>query len=257
MPEHLILRLETPLMAFGDTMIDATGPTHDLPIVSAITGLIANALGWRRGKRECHQRLQDRIVVGARLDRPGTELRDYQTARLFEDEVGWTTRGQPEGRKKSPSYKWGGSGRKELTHQRFRFYRSDALVTIALRLEPASEAPDLDAVASALDMPARPLFIGRKPCLPSTPILAGRADAASTYDALRRWPLEATSSGTTSIKLIVPRGEAATDDLRQSVRIADRRNWISGVHTGESDMSIVSIDVAQFAPAGAKPEVAT
>ena len=43
MPDHLILQLEAPLMSFGDTMIDATGPTRDLPILSAVTGLIANA----------------------------------------------------------------------------------------------------------------------------------------------------------------------------------------------------------------------
>ena len=49
MPEHLILRLEAPLMAFGATMIDANGPTHELPLRSMIAGLIANALGWQRG----------------------------------------------------------------------------------------------------------------------------------------------------------------------------------------------------------------
>ena len=102
MPKHLILRLEAPLMAFGGTMIDANGPTRDLPIVSMVTGLIANALGWHRAQREQHRDLQRRIVMGARLDRPGSELRDFQTALLFEDEKGWTTLGAPEDREKSP-----------------------------------------------------------------------------------------------------------------------------------------------------------
>ena len=69
-------------MAFGGTMIDANGPTLDLPIRSMVTGLIANALGWHRGERDRHQSLQDRLVMGARLDRPGTAVRDFQTAQL-------------------------------------------------------------------------------------------------------------------------------------------------------------------------------
>jgi CRISPR system Cascade subunit CasD len=235
-------------MAFGDTMIDATGPTRDLPIVSAITGLIANALGWQRGQRELHQRLQDRLVVGARLDRPGTELRDFQTAQLAKSDEGWTTFGRPEGRA-------GGDNTYNSPHIRERFYRADAIVTIALRLEPADDEPDLDAIASALHIPARPLFIGRKPCLPSTPILAGRIDAASTINALRQWPLAADAVAY-PIKVVVPRGRALSGDNQQQVRVADRRNWISGVHAGESDASVIMLNAEEFAHEQPKPEVA-
>jgi CRISPR system Cascade subunit CasD len=235
-------------MAFGDTMIDATGPTRDLPIVSAITGLVANALGWRRGQRELHQRLQDRLVVGARLDRPGTELRDFQSAQLAKSDEGWTTLGRPEGRA-------GGANTYDAPHIRERFYRADAVVTIALKLEPADDQPDLDAIASALNTPARPLFIGRKPCLPSTPILAGRIDAASTFNALRQWPLAAGALAS-SIKVVVPREEASLGDIQQQVRVADRRNWISGVHAGESDASIIMLNADDFAHEQPEPEVA-
>src|SRR5262245_4242731 len=156
MPRHLILRLEAPLMAFGGTMIDANGPTRDLPIVSMVTGLIANALGWHRAQRELHRDLQGRIVMGARLDRPGSELRDFQTAQLGANDKGWTTRGEPEGRA-------GGANTYNSPHIRKRHYRADAFVTIAFRLEPADQHPTLDEVAAALAEPARPLFIGRKP----------------------------------------------------------------------------------------------
>lgn len=78
MPQHLILTLEAPLMSFGGAMIDANGPTLDLPIRSMVTGLIANALGWHRVERNRHQSLQDRLVMGARLDRPGIAVRDFQ-----------------------------------------------------------------------------------------------------------------------------------------------------------------------------------
>jgi CRISPR system Cascade subunit CasD len=239
MPDHLILQLEAPLMSFGDTMIDATGPTRDLPILSAVTGLIANALGWRRGERERHQTLQERLVMGARLDRPGTELRDFQTAQLAKSDEGWTTHGRPEGRA-------GGANTYNSPHIRERFYRADALVNVAMRLEPAADAPDLDAIEAALEMPARPLFIGRKPCLPSTPIKAGRIDAATTLDALKRWPLAESSGNAKVVRLIIPARDMAAPYGSRPIRVADQRNWISGVHAGESELCLLHIERTQF-----------
>jgi CRISPR-associated protein Cas5/CasD subtype I-E len=131
----LLMRLEAPLMAFGREMVDATGPTREDPDVSMLTGLLANALGYRRSEAARHQALQDRLRIASRLDRPGVELLDYQIAVLFEDEEGWTTRGAPEGRKNSPSYKANSAGRKQLSHQRFRYYRADAALTVALPLD--------------------------------------------------------------------------------------------------------------------------
>ena len=57
-------------------------------------------------------------------------------------------------------------------------------VTVALRLEPDGEEPTLDDLAQALQEPARPLFIGRKPCLPSTPLYRETVDAGSALAAL-------------------------------------------------------------------------
>ena len=45
---HLVLRLEAPLMAFGGETIDNLGIIRPFPAASMITGLFANALGWRR-----------------------------------------------------------------------------------------------------------------------------------------------------------------------------------------------------------------
>ena len=44
--EHLILRLEAPLMAFGGETIDNLGVVRRFPSASMLTGLLANALGW-------------------------------------------------------------------------------------------------------------------------------------------------------------------------------------------------------------------
>ena len=65
-----------------------------------LTGLLANALGWRRVEVERHQRLQDRLVFAARIDREphgGARLTDFQSVAINNSEQGWTTRGYPEG----------------------------------------------------------------------------------------------------------------------------------------------------------------
>ena len=95
--QHLIMRLEAPLMSFGGETIDNLGVIRRFPSASMLTGLLANALGWRRIEAQRHQDLQARLVFAARIDRePAGELRmtDFQSAAINNTEQGWTTRGQ-------------------------------------------------------------------------------------------------------------------------------------------------------------------
>ncbi|WP_018988395.1 type I-E CRISPR-associated protein Cas5/CasD [Aromatoleum toluclasticum] len=228
MARHLLLRLEAPLMAFGGETIDNLGVIRDFPAQSMFTGLIANALGWRREDAAEHDRLQARLVFGARLDRPGARLRDYQTARLGMNDRGWTTSGEPEGREPSPSYRPDQTGEKVLTLQRYRDHHADAAVMVALRLEPADEAPTLEMVADALQRPARPLFLGRKPCLPASPLFAGWCDAPDLLTALQKAAPLATNAHP---RVLWPAGEGELHGSRQ-LDVCDERNWTSGVHGG-------------------------
>jgi CRISPR system Cascade subunit CasD len=180
MPRHLLLRLEAPLMAFGGETIDNFGVIRDFPALSMITGLLANALGWRREDSARHDRLQERLVMGARIEHPGTRLQDNQNARLAKDDTGWTTWG--------PGRRAGGAATYDSPHRRFRDYHADRSLLVALRLDPADEPPTLDDLASALDRPARPLFIGRKPCLPSRRLFAGWQDGDDILNVLQSVP---------------------------------------------------------------------
>ena len=88
-------------MSFGGEAIDNLGVIRPFPAISMLTGLLANALGWRRVERQRHQDLQDRIVFAARIDREphgGLRMTDFQTAKLRANDKGWTTRGTPEER---------------------------------------------------------------------------------------------------------------------------------------------------------------
>lgn len=237
MIRHLLLRLEAPIAAFGGETIDNFGVIRDFPALSMITGLLANALGWRRQEDDRHNRLQQRLLMGARIERKGERLTDFQTAQLGAKDMGWTTLGVPEARQ-------GGANSYNSPHLRYRDYHADPAVLVALRLAPAEESPTLDDLAEALNRPARPLFVGRKPCLPSHRLFFGweegenllqvllNAPAVSdTHDSV--WPLQwADGEGT------LP-GDRVVD-------LCDERNWTSGVHGGWRP-----VRQATFNPAGA------
>lgn len=113
---------------------------------------------------------------------------------------------------------------------RYRDYNADLDVLVALRLSPPEQFPTLDDLADALDHPARPLFIGRKSCLPSKRIFAGWIEADSVLQALQLAPQSGIDRAQ-SFRMQWPDGEGnlAGDRL---IDLCDERNWTSGVHGG-------------------------
>ena len=239
---HLILHLESPLMSFGGETIDNLGVIRRFPSASMVTGLLANALGWRRIERERHQRLQDRLVFASRIDREpagGLRMTDYQTVKMGDTVdlfvrnrhwvIGWTTRGTPDERAGA----LGAAGSGPFTHLRYRDYFADMSVTVALRLQPDSEEPTLDDLARALQEPARPLFIGRKPCLPSAPLYRETVDADSALAALVAVPVDLERDPQETVRVTWPDGEGNDEILpHNTYMLTDQRNWVSGLHGG-------------------------
>jgi CRISPR system Cascade subunit CasD len=222
MARHLLIRLQAPLIAFGGETIDNYGVIRDFPALSMMTGLMANALGWDRGDDSLHKRLQDRIVMGARLDADGERLVDFQTAQLQANDKGWTTRGVAEERA-------GGPGTYASPHLRYRHYHADMNVLVALRLHPAEESPTLDDLAAALDKPVRPLFVGRKNCLPTDRLMAGWVEADNMLRALQL----AEPLLSHNVRAQWPDGEGRLPAQQdRTLDVCDERNWTSGVHGG-------------------------
>ena len=166
--DFAILRFEAPLMSFGGPVTSADyRPTGRFPRLSMITGMLANALGYDQSEFKRHQELQDRISYAVREDVEGQVIEDFHTVRLNPDDDhdvdphrmnpdkrGWTTWSVVDDRNEH----------KNITSE--REYLADAAYTIALRVCAATASEVLEAFRQ----PSRPLYIGRKCCLPSAPL---------------------------------------------------------------------------------------
>jgi len=238
----LILRLQAPWMSFGGVIVDHHGFIDRFPGTAMLTGLIGNALGWDHADAERLQALQARIAFAARWDEPPREVVDYQTVALGDpkmigyapwpegrqtpkDPGGWTTHGTIEHRKGGPDAKFG-------THIRYRHYWEDGLLTLALAVA-GEEYPSLSDIQQALRQPARPLFLGRKCCLPSRPLLDPNTpvvEARDVLDALQRvprWARDGTMHPRASepMEAIWPDFIGLNGVKGRKERVSDLRDW--------------------------------
>ena len=233
----LLLRLEAPLMAFGGPVVDAIGPTRRFPGQAQVAGLLGNALGYRHGDAALLDALQARLRLASALIRPGELLRDFQTVFLGRPHLvgtGWTTRGRVEKR--------GGASSRE-THIRERWYMADAMALLAVTLAPEGE-PGLDDLARALDHPARPLFIGRKPCLPASPINMGIVDAVDAADALRQGAARLAARKPVEVEVEIDARLADDQPTGITDTLIDGRDWRNQMHTGARAVHRRTLDLA-------------
>jgi len=214
-----ILRFEAPMMSFGAPIVSEEGRIQPYPALSMMTGLLANALGYDRSEAEKHERLQQGLSYAVREDVPGEKIVDYQTADLGQphlqakgkrDSVAWTTWGHLDQR---------GSGNTDTTNIRHREYWADAQYAVALHVDGMSA----DEVREALVRPERPLFIGRKPCLPSGRLFLTSVEAESLTEALQN-------------PKTIPDGVMPRRLWRESddgTPVTDARDWTNQIHVGE------------------------
>lgn len=236
--EVLILRFDAPLMSFGSVVVDQNNPTWRFPGRSMLAGLLGNALGWDHRDTAKLQALQDRLRFVARWDAEPEPLTEYQTVDLgqsFLVDTGWTTRGQREDRK-------GGSAATG-THQRWRDHWANGVATVALALD-GDGTPTLDDLEAALRRPARPLFLGRKPCLPAAPILRGRRMAEGVKAALAAEPLAEIGPRRrpAHITALWPLDEGAGAGTEERY---DRRDWANNIHRGSERYAVGMLEVTK------------
>ncbi len=233
MADFLILRFYAPLISFGGVAVDAINPTMAFPAKSLVTGLIANALGFDHSEYEKIETLQQNVIYGVLAKNQGHEIRDYQTVDLGQDfliDTGWTTWGQLIKRK--------GANGKNI-HIRKRYYLADADYFVALGIETNCKLLTLDNIHKALLKPARPLFIGRKNCLPCCRIFQDRIESINIEQAfmffLQNNPQKIFDD--VEYTIWIPSTPAAVKEMtldqpEHLIAITDERDWKNQIHTG-------------------------
>ena len=234
----LVLHLEAPLQSYGSEAVDSRRATDEMPGLSMLTGLLGNALGYRRTEARRLETLQSRISYAARVDRRGEPLRDFQTAGIAKADTSWSTWGVRQER-------GGGEGSYDSPHIRYLDYHADRVCVVALALSDES-SPTLDELHHALRLPARPLFLGRKACLPSAPISAGIREGSDLLEILMREPLRAIPD---SNDILVQVNGSPGDTTWWTTSVADRCDWRTRSFGGARQVARTTIHVDRFARA--------
>lgn len=202
----VVLRLEGPLQAWGTQGRYSIRETDSEPSKSGVLGLVGCALGMARDDAQQLDRLRQ-LRMAVRVDRPGRTMRDLHTVGAG------TFRGRPHGM-------WGLKDKTVVTQ---RYYLVDAAFTVALAHD---DHGFVEQIAQALGDPTWPLFLGRRSCVPSEPVLLGVVEG-----------------GPAEVLLQAPLARGATTRLRL---VADVAPGEIGAQRADDPVSFVSAD-RQFA----------
>ena len=142
----LLLRLAAPLQAWGTDSKFEVRRTNREPSKSGVIGLLAAALGLRR---DADLSKLTALRFGVRVDRNGEVIKDFHMAKA-----------------------------EKTSYLTYRYYLSDAIFLVGLESEDRSF---LEQIERALRNPCFPLFLGRRSCPPTLPLVLGiREDALET-----------------------------------------------------------------------------
>lgn len=147
----LLLRLAAPLQSWGSCSKFETRTTEKMPTKSGVIGILAAALGL---KRDADLSRFSKLKFGVRADREGEDITDFHTAKSGKD-----------------------------SYVTYRHYLTDAVFLAGFE----GDAAFLAELENALKKPKFPLFLGRRSCPPTLPIVVGIREK-SLSDALREEP---------------------------------------------------------------------
>ena len=217
----IVLRLEGPLQSWGENAKWDFRDSSTMPTKSGIVGLLGCAMGEARGSQVLVELAQS-ITVAVRADRPGAKFVDFQTVQ-----------GDP---------LMAATGKPKTTGNTIlspHAYLQDASFTVFIDTSPEWQ----QRIVSALENPRWCMYLGRKNCVPSRPILADRMEAAGLMEALKEYPRAEREGKTMTYECENPDSTAASiqrpDDLIGTNRQFQlRRVWRGTVERkGEQDVS--------------------
>ncbi len=176
MKEYLVFRLYGPIASWGEIAVGENRHSFSYPSKSAIIGLLASALGYKREEEEKHNALTNSVSFGVKVYSSGILLRDYHTIQTPPSKVKviYSTR-KDELRDKL-----------ELnTILSSRDYRMEALYDICIWKK--KDSIDLVTMQQKLNEPIFSLFLGRKSCVLASPLFASLVNTEDLFLAFTQY----------------------------------------------------------------------
>ena len=158
----ILLKFAGPLQSYGTSSHFETRYTEYYPSKSAVIGLLAACLGYRRDEAENLGELS-KLQFAVRIDQDGTLLRDYHIARSYNEK-----------------------GVESKTYVTNRYYLEDALFVVAL----SGMDELIDTLIKAIKSPYFQPFMGRRSLPVPVDFFLGES-ADDILDSLRNLPWQA------------------------------------------------------------------
>ncbi len=179
MKEYLVFRLFGPIASWGEIAVGENRHSFSYPSKSAIIGLVASALGYKREEEEKHTKLSKSLSFGVKVYSAGILLRDYHTIQTppSKEKIIYATR------KDELSDKL-----EVKTILSSRDYRMDALYDICIW--QTNESFLLKDILPKLNAPTFSLFLGRKSCVFASPLFAKLVKAKDLFSAFTEFNIE-------------------------------------------------------------------
>ncbi len=140
----LLLRLAAPLQAWGSSSKFIVRSTEREPTKSGVIGMIAAAMGIQRNDDAKKLAPLAQLRFGVRADKEGILLKDFHMVHGY-----------------------------KIADVTERYYLSDAVFLAVLECD---DKKLLEEIAAALQKPVYPLYLGRKSCPPTLPVVLGVKD---------------------------------------------------------------------------------
>lgn len=159
----LLFQLEGLLQSWGECAHWDVRDTGYFPTKSAIVGLICSCLGWSRDDPRISD-LNRQIILGVRADRAGTILADFHTV---------------QGKPRLATAGGGFRAESKSTIVSRRYYLQDASFLVGI----SGDEKVLKMISDALLHPVYTIFLGRKACIPSIPVIPQIMEFSSIEEA--------------------------------------------------------------------------
>ena len=158
----LVIRLTAPLQSYGNEATFNRRTSNYYPSKSAVIGMIAAALGYRRDDSRINN--LNNLKLAIRIDQPGKFMTDFQVVEYQKNSSSKT---------------------KKVT---YRSYLQDAVFTVAI----GSDDEKIACIKNALEHPKFQLFLGRRSNPPAGPLIMEEYAVDDPMTVLRQLPWKAS-----------------------------------------------------------------